>query len=210
MKAAAGPFALAGDQGMDDVKGEAQEAHEAFEAHPGRAAKRVAKPGDHVRTAGAQRLRWGTTGRTGSKWIRWTVPMKETFLDHLAATCNIRQSALAIGVDPSGAYYLRRADPAFAEAWGEALCLGYEMLETQLVGHALSGGGREIVNGATELTGPIDVDLALRLLAAHRVDRAPRRYGAQRKVAASDDTDAAILRKLDQLSRRAEKQEAGE
>ena len=150
--------------------------------------------------ARAQNVRWGRT--TTRRKIRWNVAMKETFLDHLAATCNIRQAAQAIGVDPSGVYYLRRSDPAFVEAWHEALCLGYEVLETQLVGHALTGGGREITNGAVELTGPIDVDLALRLLAAHRVDHRPRRYGRQRQVAEPEETDAAILRKLAQMARR--------
>lgn len=147
-------------------------------------------------------------GKAGRRWVRWNRRMKTVFLDHLAATCNVCEAARAIGVDPASVYYLRRSDPGFAAAWSEALELGYEMLETQVVGHALAGGGRAIENGATVLpgsdrpVGPIDIDLALRMLTHHAANRRPRRYGAPPQVAAPDDTDEVILRKLKQVSER--------
>ncbi len=150
----------------------------------------------HKRPATPTRTR--PTAFTGRKWVRWTAKKKAAFLDHLAATCNVKESAAAIGVDPGSVYALRRHDAAFLADWHDALEAGYAMLETQLIGHALAGGGRSIINGATDLTGPIDVDLALRLLAAHKsrpADR-PRRGGPPLLRARSDETDAAILKKL--------------
>lgn len=141
---------------------------------------------------------------TAGKWVRWTKRMKAMFLDHLAATCNVSSAAAVIGVEPGSVYSLRRTDPAFAAAWTEALAAGYEMLETQLVGHALAGGGRTIVNGAVDRTGPIDVDLALKLLGTHRdamLDRARGRRGPRRKVATMAETDEAILKKLESMAR---------
>ncbi|OYY90503.1 MAG: hypothetical protein B7Y45_07770 [Sphingomonas sp. 28-66-16] len=152
------------------------------------------------------------TAFTGRKWVRWTAQKKAAFLDHLAATCNVKASAAVIGVDPISVYALRRHDPAFLAAWQEALEAGYAMLETQLVGHALSGGGRTIANGATALTGPIDVDLALRLLAAHRTRSAdrPRRGGPPLQRASPDDTDAAILKKLRAIEKQQGKQQGSD
>lgn len=145
------------------------------------------------------------TAYTGRKWVRWTAKKKAAFLDHLAATCNVKAAAAVIGVDPASVYALRRHDLDFAAAWHDALEAGYAMLETQLVGHALSGGGARLIdNGATDLTGPIDVDLALRLLAAHKTRAAdrPRRGGPPRQLASPDDTDAAILKKLRSMEQR--------
>lgn len=135
----------------------------------------------------------------GRKWVRWSNKKKDLFLDHLAATCNVKQSAAAAGVDPGSVYALRRKDPAFDAAWAKALALGYQMIETQLVGHVLEGSGaREITNGAVEKTGPIDVDLALRMLAHHGAAIAGRvpRGGPRRKRASREEVEAAILKKL--------------
>lgn len=140
----------------------------------------------------------GYSAFTGRKWVRWTARMRESFLDHLAATCNVRASADFIGVDPVSVYALRRRDAKFADAWGEALALGYEMLETLLVGHALSGDPGDVLHcGAETRSGPVHVDLALRLLSAHRhAEGKPRRGGPKRQFASADETDAVLMKKL--------------
>lgn len=144
------------------------------------------------------------TPKAKRRWrIRWTQRMKAEFLDHLASTCNVLASAGAIGVGPRSVYNLRRRDPAFRASWIEAVECGYEMLETQLIGHALECGGDQLVNGDVERTGAIDVKLALALLTAHRGrrDGTRGRDGPKPKVVTSEQTDASILRKLAAMAR---------
>jgi hypothetical protein len=140
----------------------------------------------------------GYSAFAARKWVRWTAKMRASFLDHLAATCNVKASAEFIGVDPVSVYVLRRRDAKFADAWAEALALGYEMLETLLVGHALSGDAADVLNcGAEARSGPVTVDLALRLLSMHRdATGKPRRGGPARQFATADDTDAVLMKKL--------------
>lgn len=139
--------------------------------------------------------KWGRT--TDRRWVRWNAKMKAEFLDHLSATCNVAAAAASIGVDPVSVYALRRRDAAFADAWGGALALGYEMLETQLVGHAIGGGGdAAITNGAVAITGPIDVALAERLLMLHGKRDGWKPGGPRPQVADADETRRAIMKKL--------------
>lgn len=156
---------------------------------------------------------------TDRRRVRWSATMKDRFLDHLAATCNVKDAAATIGVHQSSVYFLRRRDADFAAAWSEALAMGYEMLETQLVGHALAGGAAAGVAGEGEgggegdgdrgssgdrngagdgRAGPIDVPLALRLLTCHRgaLNGKATRRGRPPHVATREDTNAAILKKL--------------
>jgi hypothetical protein len=144
-----------------------------------------------------ERSRW-PRGKHRSP-VRWSQRRKAAFLDHLAATCNVSQAAEAAGVMGGSCYGLRRRDPAFAAAWAEALQLGYEMLETQLVGHALAGDATSaMTNGDVERTGPINVDLALKLLGTHRgaMMGKPFRGGAQPKRITAAEATAAVLKKL--------------
>lgn len=145
-------------------------------------------------------------GTPGRKWVRWNAKMRAAFLDHLAATCNVKEAAAEIGVEPASVYLLRRRDPQFAADWLTALQLGYDMLETLLVGHALTGGGRTITIGDTDRFGPIDTDLALRLLSAHRnaMLGKGRRGGPRPGRATTEETNAAILKKLATLEKRHE------
>lgn len=142
-------------------------------------------------------------GKEGRRWVRWNKGMRRRFLDHLAATCNVKAAAEAIEVDPGSVYYLRRRDPAFTAEWAEALELGYQMLETRLVGHALAGRGR---TDAIEQDGigAINPDLALVMLAAHRNAMAgkPSRGGPRPQRATEEETNAALLKKLDAIEKR--------
>lgn len=142
-------------------------------------------------------------GKQGRRWVRWNKGMRRRFLDHLAATCNVKASAEAIGVEPGSVYYLRRRDPAFTAEWAEALELGYQMLETRLVGHALAGNGR--TEGIEQDgIGAINPDLALVMLAAHRNARAgiAPRGGPRPQRATEEETNAALLKKLDAIEKR--------
>jgi hypothetical protein len=152
----------------------------------------------------------GYSAFEGRKWVRWTTKMRESFLDHLAATCNVKASAAFIGVDPVSVYALRRRDAKFADAWGEALALGHEMLETLLVGQALSGDTGEMLNcGAEPRSGPVNVDLAMRLLTMHRnAEGKPKRGGPKRQFADPEETDKVLMKKLAAIeARRARERE---
>jgi hypothetical protein len=130
----------------------------------------------------------------------WSRAKRAAFLDHLAGSCNVRESSAAAGVTPVSIYELRRKDARFAAEWHEALLAGYQLLETELVGYALAGG-----NGAQEIAGAtrrIDVDIALKLLGQHRTGLlGQRRPKPLTKRATSEETDRAILKKLDALDR---------
>lgn len=131
----------------------------------------------------------------------WDEEKTATFLDTLAATCNVSAAARAIGVqDVALVYKRRRRDAEFVAAWGDALALGYQMLETQLVGHALAGGAdADPLDGGA--CAAVNVELALKLLKEHRDRPGKPKGGRPPSYAAPEDTNQAILAKLDQLEK---------
>lgn len=200
------------------------------------------------RTAGGEAVR--AKGRNGNRWTRYK---RDLFLAVLSASCNVRAACSAAEMTPSGAYMLRRRDKEFADAWREAMAMGYDALEGALLRHALIALGGEIegVAGAAELDGassgagpeddlgavdgdadamrrgprtdgdvkakakvlpatglnaqslPVsDVQLALVLLSRHRLDVDDKPIRSRSRRATSDETDAALTRKLDALARK--------
>lgn len=144
----------------------------------------------------------GTTERNYTRSQRGTDRQRTLFLDMLATTCNVRKSAEAAGVSNVSVYRWRRADPAFAEQWRAALLTGYDRIEAALIRRALTVLGEE---GDTVDRGNFDVEDALRLLHNHRSwERRPSetRVRAVRR-ATEAETDAAILKQLAALDRRA-------
>jgi len=172
-------------------------------------------------------------GERKRKCDRWTNRRREEFLAVLSASCNVRAACAAVDMSPRGAYLLRRRDKAFADAWREAMAMGYDALEGALLRHAIvalggdddadgdrpasaagARGGiavaeRPAVDPGTARRGsgmnakalPVnDVQLALVLLSRHRrdVDEKPIRG----RRATSEETDAALSRKLDALARK--------
>lgn len=143
------------------------------------------------------------TASTERRSVRWTDLKKAKFLDHLASSGNVTASAAVIGVRVSAVYALRRRDTAFARDWQVAIESGYQLLETLVLGHVLSGAARA-AGIATPHGATLDMDAALRVLAAHwgvtgkRLDRAglPGSHGD------AGDADAAILRKLNAIEKR--------
>lgn len=155
----------------------------------------------------------------------WTKMRRKRFLDSLASTCNVRIAIEAAGLAPSSAYALRRRDPAFAALWKEALTIGYERLEETLLQCALEGvNAIEIdVEGAVLLPEPGPgagehtyqpgsggsakissdaVQLAMLVLNRHRATvEGKGSPGGSRRRASSEETDAALRKKLDALAR---------
>lgn len=133
------------------------------------------------------------------RWVRWTKTRRATFLDHLAGTCNVKEAAALAGMTPPSVYHLRRRDEDFAEEWHKALLVGYEMLETELLGHVLAGGGDVMERAGGR---KISVDTAIRLLGLHRASlQGKKRSGPPLRRALPEDTDAAILKKLAAIDR---------
>ena len=142
------------------------------------------------------------------KRVRFDATAQRKFLDALALTCNISIAAEHVGMSESNAYVVRRRDPAFAAAWREALEMGLERLEMQLV--APGGAGlplppadpsRALADGVTPP--PFNFEIAIRTLQLF----AKFRQGVARKSPhpepSAADTDRAITALLGKLRTRA-------
>jgi len=141
----------------------------------------------------------------------WTKEKRAAFLDMLATSCNVRESARSVGLHVTGAYHLRRRDAEFAALWRDAILAGYERLEEMLLAHA-GVGVNDIAIGETEIEpAPFDPNLALELLRHHKplVENRRKPMGGRLERADRAEAEAALLKKLDGLSRR-QRSEQGE
>ena len=130
----------------------------------------------------------------------WTAEKEAIFFEALAATCNVRKSALAAGMDPRRAYDRRIEDPLFDRRWQAARSSGFLRVEERVVLDALGETDEE--DGARPMTAS-ERELALNLLKFHHgaVGR-PHSGGTPPKRSDQEETDAAILAKLAALKRR--------
>jgi hypothetical protein len=143
---------------------------------------------------------------------------RKRFLDALAATCNVRIAAGAAGIALSSCYRLRARDRSFADAWQQALAIGYDRLEDALLDYALSRieadeidpeavdpaaiEGSAVVALARRSVSNADLQFAIGLLNRHRAAVEGRRLGGRgARRATAEETDAALTRKLDALAR---------
>ena len=145
---------------------------------------------------------------------QWTTAARGQFLDHLAATCNVRAACVAAGRHHTGAYALRRRDPEFAAQWQEALDQGYDTLEAALLERAIAPLQHE--PGADAPDGPppgFAFDEGLKLLNQHRTHQGrgarPAKTGGPRpRYATEAETNAAILAALARIDARQPKPRA--
>lgn len=140
-------------------------------------------------------LREGETARANRQW-------RVLFLDHLAESSNVTESAAKAGISPSRAYKVRREEPEFARQWLAALREGYTHLEMEVVRRLREGDFR------TAADEKYDFGSAIRLLAAHR-DSAVRGQSQVRDVTAAE-VRASIDRKIEDIRRRVAKAQANE
>ncbi len=119
---------------------------------------------------------------------------RRTFLDALAESSNVKQSAQEAGVDKSLVYRVRRNNPDFARAWRTALDEGYLHLEMETL--------ERLRNGVDKDEPKYDISNALRLLSLHR-DRGERERdtGEQRGEA---EVIASLNAKLERIRARQE------
>jgi hypothetical protein len=93
-------------------------------------------------------------GSGGRKWQlrrdrrhRFTTERKQIFLEHFAATLDLKASAEAAGICFATVYEHRRRDPEFARAWLEALEMGVARLEAEGLRQRLEAMERIRVSG---------------------------------------------------------------
>lgn len=135
----------------------------------------------------------------------WTRTRECAFLDHLAATCNVTAACKAASISVCVAYGRRRRDPVFAGAWRAALLTGYDVLEAKLLARA-GAATDHALRGLDDDN--FDAELALRLLTHHGSRMRAQATGTAKpqnrvKRATPEETDAAILKQLAALDRRA-------
>lgn len=134
----------------------------------------------------------------------WTAKKKARFLEVLRATCNVQEGLRTVGMGHSGVYHLRKQDPQFAAAWGEAIEQGYAELEMHLLHQSLFGAKTtEVIDDGTG-DGPKRTKtvhgfphvIALRLLLAHKDKVHAYRAGQGIERPGSDRVRAEIQEKL--------------
>ena len=137
----------------------------------------------------------------------WTPSRRERFLDHVAATCNVRAATEAVGLSQSSVYALRRRDPAFAAQWRMALLAGYDRLEEMLVSKAISVlEGVAVGDPDTVVCGAISVEQAIKLLDRHRsIVKGGSGHREQRYRATQAETDAMLIARIKAMRGRQER-----
>lgn len=140
-------------------------------------------------------LKEGEAAQISKKW-------RVVFLDHLAETSNVTESAAKAGISTSRAYKVRREELAFARQWLAALSEGYTHLELEVLRRLREG---DFKTGDGE---KFDFANAIRLLAAHR-DTAASSQSKARDVSA-DEVRTSIDRKIEEIRRRIAKEKQAE
>lgn len=145
--------------------------------------------------------------RIASNGARWTDEAEALFLDHLAASCNVRLSAEAAGFSKEALYRRRRVDPDFAQAWQTALEQGYVRLEMLLVEGATATASPPADRAERALLPfpEMTVREAIVILQLHRAsvkgDGTTRGAGWRARPRRLDDVRDSILRKLEAFDR---------
>lgn len=131
---------------------------------------------------------------------------RRTFLEHLAATCNVTASADAAGVSHSCVYANRMKDPGFRADWALALEQGYARLEMALLERTFGGASRIAIDGDLEISGPnapneIDWDKGMELMKHHARALAGRTTDnkARPKRVPIEQVAAKLIRKMKAL-----------
>ncbi len=140
------------------------------------------------------------TGRRKAAPRNW----KDTFLNELAETSNVKAATVAANVSQCLVYKLRRADPDFAARWYAALAEGYDNLEMELLARLREGRLEEVDADGTKRK--FDIGTAFRCLIAHR-ETVGREKGRQ-TLADEVATMKSINAKIDAL--RAKEERAAE
>lgn len=133
-----------------------------------------------------------TLKKTRRRWAK-------KFLDYLSKSGNVTYSAGKCGIERSTAYDEKDANPAFAEAWEEALEQSIELLEYEARRRAEQGNSKKVFYKGKQ----IDVlkeysdTLLIFLLKAHK----PERYREEITLKVKSEVDKELDAIYDTLER---------
>lgn len=140
---------------------------------------------------------------------RFTANKQQRFLDALAHTCNVAVSADHADVSTVTVYQHRLRDPAFRARWQEAIAAGYDRLEGLLLEHGGAAQPLDPPDGERAAEAdprPFDFDRALTLLRQYQARREGKPTGGARRNATREETNAALLRAIEGVRRRIERE----
>ena len=100
----------------------------------------MAGEGQDEEAVGGQVVVSKRTGKPVRRCQRLTKERREAVLEHVAATCNVRFAAAAVGTTTSAIYQLKARDAGFREQFAQAVQAGYERVEAELLAHTLAAG----------------------------------------------------------------------
>jgi hypothetical protein len=122
---------------------------------------------------------------------RWSATKEKLFLSALAGHANVTKALRIVRMSSTSLYKRRQTQPAFREAWDEALSEGYATLEAEMLARALDAKDEKMADG-TKLT----------LLSAHAKQVGQFRATRDAKGTArnADQLRAEIAKRLDRLA----------
>lgn len=140
---------------------------------------------------------------------------KARFLAGLVETCHVGRAAMLAGKNSGSIFYeLRRRDAEFAEQWDEAIATATARIEAGLIARALASVEKRWETrgpGEAEPIEPLDFHEVMQLLKYYRTAAAGgHRNGPKRRYATREETDAALLERLDVLEARVKARQARE
>lgn len=166
----------------------------------------MAKGSGNGRGAGpaGSRLRYGNDGRpkrvkTGG--YQWSDEAEAEFFDHLAATCNVRESAEAVGFTTFTVYRQRRLRPDFAAKWQAVLEHAVARLKLELLRSALDTLAGEAFDPDRPIP-PMTAEQAINLVKLHQAEARGERGGRPGRFATPRGFEhyrASIMRKLEAI-----------
>ena len=158
--------------------------------------------------------------RTGGRKL-FDARRKAIFLEWFAATCNVKLSAEQSDICYHTAFKHRREDPAFAEAWDEALAQGYAALEAGLLADAIAPDvdaepdSDEAEGEPAPATSPLSFEQRMSLLREYRRrdgGHGPRPVGKPPtippRIASEAEVEAELIKRLKLFALRVAKADA--
>ncbi len=140
----------------------------------------------------------------------WSVVKAKAFLGVLAETCNVSEACRTSGVPMTVAYRQRKLDAGFRASWIEAIGVGYQRLELELLQRAFNGVERMVrhKDGSEGKVREISDGLGLKLLQMHRATAVEANN--QLPPEDVDEIRKRLVRKLQRLKKRNEQEQEAE